>query len=34
LIPLTQPNVAESKDNTSRVLAGFVAKGKLPERGH
>jgi len=31
--PFDQPNVAESKDNTKRLLAGFVEKGKLPERG-
>ena len=31
--PFDQPNVAESKDNTKRLLAEFVAKGKLPERG-
>lgn len=31
--PFDQPNVAESKDNTGRLLFEFVAKGKLPERG-
>jgi len=31
--PFDQPNVAESKDNTKRLLAEFVEKGKLPERG-
>jgi transaldolase/glucose-6-phosphate isomerase len=33
--PFDQPNVAESKDNTKRLLADAkrVAKGKLPERG-
>ncbi len=31
--PFDQPNVAESKDNTKRLLARFAAKGKLPERG-
>jgi len=33
--PFDQPNVAESKDNTKRLLvdAKRVAKGKLPERG-
>jgi transaldolase/glucose-6-phosphate isomerase len=30
--PFDQLNVAESKDNTKRLLAEFVAKGKLPER--
>jgi transaldolase / glucose-6-phosphate isomerase len=29
--PFDQPNVQESKDNTKRVLAEFVAGGKLPE---
>ena len=29
--PFDQPNVQESKDNTKRVLAEFVANGKLPE---
>jgi len=29
--PFDQPNVQESKDNTKRVLAEFVASGKLPE---
>jgi transaldolase/glucose-6-phosphate isomerase len=31
--PFDQSNVAESKDNTKRLLAEFVEKGKLPERG-
>jgi len=31
--PFDQPNVAESKDNTKRLLAEFAAKGKLPQRG-
>jgi transaldolase/glucose-6-phosphate isomerase len=30
--PFDQLNVAESKDNTKRLLAEFVSKGKLPER--
>ena len=28
--PFDQPNVQESKDNTKRVLATFMSKGKLP----
>jgi len=31
--PFDQPNVAESKDNTKRLLIEYVAKHKLPERG-
>jgi transaldolase/glucose-6-phosphate isomerase len=31
--PFDQPNVAESKDNTKRLLVEYVAKRKLPERG-
>jgi hypothetical protein len=30
--PFDQPNVAESKDNTKRLLVEYVAKRKLPER--
>jgi glucose-6-phosphate isomerase len=29
--PFDQPNVQESKDNTKRLLAAYVADGKLPE---
>lgn len=29
--PFDQPNVAESKDNTSRLLAEFKSSGRLPE---
>lgn len=29
--PFDQPNVQESKDNTKRLIAGFVASGKLLE---
>lgn len=29
--PFDQPNVQESKDNTNRVLEGFMANGRLPD---
>ncbi|MEC4890881.1 MAG: glucose-6-phosphate isomerase [Nitrospira sp.] len=30
--PFDQPNVQESKDNTNRVLEGFMANGRLPDQ--